>query len=64
MKLPEVNVTFSGCGFLGLYHVGSMACWGDRADRVKVRHALGASSGAIVAAGVALQMPADTIRQK
>ena len=31
--LPRVNVSFSGCGFLGIYHVGSYACWKDHQDR-------------------------------
>lgn len=31
--LPRVNVCFSGCGFLGVYHVGSYACWKDHQDR-------------------------------
>ena len=31
--LPKVNVSFSGCGFLGIYHVGSYACWKDHQDK-------------------------------
>ena len=31
--LPKVNVSFSGCGFLGIYHVGSYACWKDHQER-------------------------------
>ena len=31
--LPKVNVSFSGCGFLGIYHVGSYACWKEHQDR-------------------------------
>ena len=31
--LPKVNVSFSGCGFLGIYHVGSYACLKEHQDR-------------------------------
>ena len=31
--LPKVNLSFSGCGFLGIYHVGSYACWKDHQER-------------------------------
>ena len=31
--LPKVNVSFSGCGFLGIYHVGSYACFKEHQDR-------------------------------
>ena len=31
--LPKVNVSFSGCGFLGVYHVGSLAAWQDHVNR-------------------------------
>jgi len=31
--LPKVNISFSGCGFLGIYHVGSYACWKEHQDR-------------------------------
>ena len=31
--LPKVNISFSGCGFLGLYHIGSYACWKDHQDK-------------------------------
>lgn len=31
--LPKVNVSFSGCGFLGIYHVGSYACWKEHQER-------------------------------
>ena len=31
--LPKVNISFSGCGFLGIYHVGSYACWKEHQER-------------------------------
>jgi patatin-like phospholipase domain-containing protein 2 len=31
--LPKINISFSGCGFLGIYHVGSYACWKEHQDR-------------------------------
>ena len=30
--LPKVNVSFSGCGFLGVYHAGSYACLKEYQD--------------------------------
>ncbi len=65
-KLPRVSVSFSGCGFLGLFHVGSLACWRDNADRIVVEHALGASAGAIVAASMILpeHISVQTLRDK
>ena len=37
--LPKVNVSFSGCGFLGVYHIGSYACWKEHQDRsLKLLH--------------------------
>jgi len=32
-SLPKVHVSFSGCGFLGVYHVGSMAAFQDHQKR-------------------------------
>ncbi|XP_013089329.1 uncharacterized protein LOC106073345 isoform X1 [Biomphalaria glabrata] len=53
--LPSYNVvpsfSFSGCGFLGVYHVGVAACLRDHTDvvnRKEIKFA-GASAGAIVA---------------
>ena len=31
--LPKVSVSFSGCGFLGIYHVGSYACLKEHQER-------------------------------
>ena len=31
--LPKVNVSFSGCGFLGVYHAGSYACLKEYQDK-------------------------------
>lgn len=31
--LPVISLSFSGCGFLGMYHVGSLACWQEHLDR-------------------------------
>ena len=33
VRLPKVNVSFSGCGFLGPYHIGSLACFQDHVYR-------------------------------
>uniref|UniRef100_A0ACB8FR35 Patatin-like phospholipase domain-containing protein 2 n=1 Tax=Sphaerodactylus townsendi TaxID=933632 RepID=A0ACB8FR35_9SAUR len=46
------NLSFSGCGFLGIYHIGAAACLQERAPHL-VRDAqriCGASAGALTAA--------------
>ena len=64
MSLPRVSVSFAGCGFLGLYHVGSLACWRDHAHLVEVEHALGASAGAIVAAAMVLGIDTQHLKDR
>lgn len=65
-QLPRVSVSFSGCGFLGMFHVGSLACWRDNANKVAVDHALGASVGAIVAVSTLLPeyISVETLKDK
>ncbi|CAL1541752.1 unnamed protein product [Lymnaea stagnalis] len=62
MDLPSNNVipsfSFSGCGFLGVYHVGVAACLRDHTDVIKrneIKFA-GASAGALVATTLLLDI--------
>ncbi|KAG7251549.1 hypothetical protein CRUP_025532, partial [Coryphaenoides rupestris] len=45
------NISFAGCGFLGIYHVGVASCLQERAPFLvdNARHVYGASAGALTA---------------
>ena len=45
----KFNLSFAGCGFLGIYHVGVAACLKKYAPNMVVNKASGASAGAIAA---------------
>lgn len=45
----KFNLSFAGCGFLGIYHVGVAACLKKYAPQLVVHKASGASAGAIAA---------------
>jgi predicted acylesterase/phospholipase RssA len=45
----KLNLSFAGCGFLGIYHVGVAACLKKYAPHMVVNKASGASAGAIAA---------------
>lgn len=47
-----VNVSFSGCGFLGIYHVGVASALREYAPDLFVNKVAGASAGAIAACGL------------
>ena len=65
--ITEVNVSFSGCAFLGPYLVGSLKCFQDHIEgrflngepsHLAVNQCLGASAGALMAACLILEYPA------
>lgn len=45
------NISFAGCGFLGIYHVGVASCLVEQAPFLvqNARHIYGASAGALTA---------------
>lgn len=43
-----MNLSFAGCGFLGIYHVGVVSCFREYAPNL-VNQLSGASAGAIAA---------------
>ncbi|XP_068026849.1 1-acylglycerol-3-phosphate O-acyltransferase Pnpla3-like [Melanerpes formicivorus] len=62
------SVSFAGCGFLGVYHIGAATCLQERAPHVirDARHIYGASAGALcgavlVAGGSLAQACADVL---
>ena len=46
------NISFAGCGFLGIYHVGVATCIRQYAPHLASDKIAGASAGAIAAAGL------------
>ena len=46
------NVSFAGCGFLGIYHVGAATCLKQYAPQLLAGKISGASAGALVACAV------------
>ena len=50
-KPKQLSLTFSGCGFLGIYHVGVASALKDRAPRLleRIENFGGASAGALAA---------------
>lgn len=43
------NLSFAGCGFLGIYHVGVASCFKEYAPHLYAERVSGASAGALVA---------------
>ena len=44
-----LDLSFAGCGFLTMYHIGSLAAFRSASDSVIINRCLGASGGALVA---------------
>lgn len=49
-KPMPINLSFSGCGFLGLYHVGVVCAFNEHAPEVLQNPIAGCSAGSLVAA--------------
>ena len=45
----KMNLSFSGCGFLGFYHVGVASCIREYAPQLVQTKIAGASAGALAA---------------
>ena len=52
-----ISFSFSGCGFMGLYHVGVASCLREYAPISPDTKFLGASAGSLVAACLACDIP-------
>ncbi|OXA45588.1 Patatin-like phospholipase domain-containing protein 2 [Folsomia candida] len=57
----KFNLSFAGCGFLGIYHVGVAACLKKYAPQLVVHKASGASAGAIAACCLLCDAPLGQI---
>lgn len=56
-----MNLSFAGCGFLGIYHVGVAGCFKKYAPHLLLDKISGASAGAIAACGLLCDLPLGEI---
>lgn len=52
-----MNLSFAGCGFLGIYHVGVACCFKKYAPHLLLNKISGASAGAIAACCLLCDLP-------
>lgn len=52
-----MNLSFAGCGFLGIYHVGVAVCFKKYAPHLLLHRISGASAGSLAACGLLCDMP-------
>lgn len=52
-----ISFSFSGCGFLGIYHVGVAACIREYAPINSSTRYLGASAGSLAAMALVCDLP-------
>lgn len=56
-KKSKMNLSFAGCGFLGIYHVGVAVCFKKYAPHLLLDKISGASVGALAATCLLCDMP-------
>jgi putative uncharacterized protein GLEAN_07628 len=56
IPLDKMNLSFAGCGFLGIYHVGVASCFREYCPQISMNKISGASAGALVATAMALNL--------
>ncbi|XP_029654952.1 patanin-like phospholipase domain-containing protein atgl-1 [Octopus sinensis] len=61
MADSQVSVSFAGCGFLGIYHVGVARCMQEHAPHLFTGRFLGSSVGGLIAASLILGHPLSVI---
>lgn len=54
IPVEKMNLSFAGCGFLGIYHVGVASCFREYLPEIVRNKFSGASVGALVATAMAL----------
>ena len=55
MANPPLNISFAGCGFLGLYHLGVVSCIKTLAPNLFTNKVAGASAGGIAAVAILVE---------
>lgn len=53
----KINLSFAGCGFNGIYHVGVAVCFKKYAPHLLLNRISGASAGAIAACYLLCDLP-------
>lgn len=56
-KISAMNLSFSGCGFLGIYHVGVASAFREYVPQMCLGKICGASAGSLAAAALACEVP-------
>ncbi|EDW34938.1 GL19691 [Drosophila persimilis] len=57
----RMNLSFAGCGFLGIYHVGVAVCPKKHAPQLLLERIGGASAGALAACCLLCDLPIETM---
>ncbi|XP_001355315.3 1-acylglycerol-3-phosphate O-acyltransferase Pnpla3 [Drosophila pseudoobscura] len=57
----RMNLSFAGCGFLGIYHVGVAVCLKKHAPQLLLERIGGASAGALAACCLLCDLPIETM---
>ncbi|XP_049791047.1 patanin-like phospholipase domain-containing protein atgl-1 isoform X1 [Schistocerca nitens] len=57
----KMNLSFAGCGFLGIYHIGVAVCFKKFVPHVLLNKISGASAGAIAACALLCELPIGEI---
>ena len=52
-----MNLSFAGCGFMGVYHIGVVSCFREFAPHVLKNKMSGSSAGSSMALSVLGDMP-------
>ena len=60
----EANISFAGCGFLGVYHIGVSACLKKFAPHLLQNKIGGSSAGAMCAVALVCDIPLEDITRK
>jgi len=60
----ETNISFAGCGFLGVYHIGVSACLKKFAPHLLQNKIGGSSAGAMCAVALVCDIPLEDITRK
>lgn len=56
-EMSALNLSFSGCGFLGIYHVGVASAFREYVPQICLGKIAGASAGSLAAAALACEVP-------
>ncbi|CRK98649.1 CLUMA_CG012052, isoform A [Clunio marinus] len=59
----KYNLSFAGCGFLGIYHVGVAVAFKKYAPQLLLQKISGASAGALAATCLLTGMPLEFVKE-